>query len=216
MKKIGKIIKNNLFGFIMGIVLCGGVGIVLALTGTDITYTTSHNTNVTNVKGALDDLYTKANTWLNPSNMQSVSYKYWNKGLNNNTSTGNHYMGSVPTYATATAPSGSSDSAWIRTTVDSSGKGIVHETCLYLGSTGKLFCMPRNAWTNLGFSTTTALCAAMDQALGATHTSVYANSSGVYCYFGSAYCRAYSYGSVLCRDGSSYCLVSGSGYAICS
>ena len=215
MKKIGKIIKNNLFGFIMGIVLCGGVGIVLALTGTDITYTTSHNTNVTNVKGALDDLYTKANTWLNPSNMQSVSYKYWNKGLNNNTSTGNHYMGSVPTYATATAPSGSSDSAWIRTTVDSSGKGIYHEACLYLGSTGKLFCIPRNAW-NMGLQNEATLCKAMDQALGTTCTSVNAYSGSVYCYFGSANCYAYSDGRVDCRNGSSRCRVIGSGYARCS
>ena len=213
--KILKIIKKNMFGIILGSILFGSIGYVVAasISASNVTYT---NNGQSTAEGAVDDLYTRVNTWLNPSNMQSVSYKYWTVGTTGYSANTNVYMGSIPTYATATAPSGSSDKAWIRTTVDSSGKGIVHEACLYLGSTGKLFCMPRNAWTNLGFSTTTALCAAMDQALGATHTSELSRSNDMSCIFGSGICSAYSNGRVLCYVGSSRCYVYGSGYAFCA
>ena len=208
-----RIIKDNIFGFIISAIIFGSIGGVVAvnMSAGDIGYTSNSQTTVS---GALDTLYTKTNTWLNPSNMQSVSYKYWNIGLGNTTFTEYYHMGQIPTYATATAPSGSSDKAWIRTTVDSSGKGIYHEACLYLGSTGKLFCMPRYAW-NMGLQNEATLCKAMDQALGTTHTSVSAYSSYVHCYFGSARCNARSDGYVNCYDGSSSCHVIGSGCAFC-
>jgi len=214
MKRIGKIIKNNtklFIGIIIGVVISGGVVYAATIAASNVTYTSNSQSTVS---GALDTLFTRSNTWLNPSNMQSVSYKYWTVGTTGYSANTNVYMGSIPTYATATAPSGSSDKAWIRTTVDSSGKGIYHEACLYLGSTGKLFCIPRNAW-NMGLQNEATLCKAMDQALGTTHTSVGASSSSVYCYFGSAGCRANSFGDVYCGDGSSYCLGYGSGYVSC-
>ena len=73
MKKIGKFIKNNIVGFILGTIIFGSVGAVVAGTvaSSNITYT---NNNQSNVQGALDELYTRASKWLNPNDMGTPQY----------------------------------------------------------------------------------------------------------------------------------------------
>lgn len=63
MKKIMKIITGNAIGFIVGALVFGGVlGAVaaVAISASDIAYTTSKNSNVATVKDAVDDLYLRA------------------------------------------------------------------------------------------------------------------------------------------------------------
>ena len=62
-----KIFTNPIFTFILGIVLCGG-GVFAANTFSPDTIPYTSNGQST-VEGALNDLYTRANTWINPSNM---------------------------------------------------------------------------------------------------------------------------------------------------
>ncbi len=56
-----KFIKNNILGFILGaIIFGGGVYAATLLDSKDVTYTPSDSSfNVSNVNGALDELYTK-------------------------------------------------------------------------------------------------------------------------------------------------------------
>lgn len=56
-------IKNNLAGFILGAIIFSAVGVVAAtMASSDVEYTNSKNSSVTNAKEALDDLYEKAET----------------------------------------------------------------------------------------------------------------------------------------------------------
>ena len=63
-----KFIKNNIklfIGIIIGILLCGGtIYAANSFNANEIPYTEN---NQTSVKSALDDLYTRANTWIDPS-----------------------------------------------------------------------------------------------------------------------------------------------------
>lgn len=84
-QKIVSLLKNNAFSFILGAILFGGIGYVVATTieSASITYTTSSNNSVTNVDEALDDLCTRSNTWINPTLLEYASYSssgiytYW-------------------------------------------------------------------------------------------------------------------------------------------
>lgn len=51
-----KIIKNNFLGFVLGILLCGGIVYAVSYKASDIIYS-SKNPEITNVNAALDDLY---------------------------------------------------------------------------------------------------------------------------------------------------------------
>ena len=54
-----KIIKNNLFGFILGILVCSGIVYAASYYAKDVTYNpTDASWEVSNVNDALDDLYT--------------------------------------------------------------------------------------------------------------------------------------------------------------
>ena len=59
-----RMIKNPIFAFILGAIIFGGIGTVVAATilAKDVSYTPKDTTwKVDNVKDAIDDLYTKAN-----------------------------------------------------------------------------------------------------------------------------------------------------------
>ncbi len=59
MKKIGKIIKNNIFGFILGVITCSSFAVVAAtIASNTVSYdNTKSGASATNVKDAIDDLY---------------------------------------------------------------------------------------------------------------------------------------------------------------
>ena len=73
MKKIRKFIKNNakvLVAFILGLIIsASGVYAAIVIQGSSVGYTDTYSIGATTVQGALDTLFTKANTWINPNNM---------------------------------------------------------------------------------------------------------------------------------------------------
>ena len=65
LKKIGKIISNNILGFIIGAIVFGSVGVYAATTIASSIVTYDNSTSggsSTNVQGAVDELYNLANT----------------------------------------------------------------------------------------------------------------------------------------------------------
>ena len=63
MKKIGKFIKNNIIGFIIGVIISGATVYAVNVSSSSVTYSnTSSGSSATTVKAALDELYTKASS----------------------------------------------------------------------------------------------------------------------------------------------------------
>lgn len=74
MKKIGKIVKGNLklvIGIIIGATISGvTVYAATVIASSNVSYSnTTSGLSATNVQSAIDELYTKASTWINPNNM---------------------------------------------------------------------------------------------------------------------------------------------------
>lgn len=113
MKKIGNKIKQNakaIAAFLLGIALTGGtVYAATVLPSSQVGYDNSASgLAATDVQGALDELNTKANTWLNPNDMGTPQYyattgKY--KGWCTTTDTTCNSLADFPTTST-TPPSG--------------------------------------------------------------------------------------------------------------
>ena len=83
-----KFIKNNLLGFILGVLVSGGVVYAATLIDSkDVTYTPSNNSfDVSNVQGALDELYTKITINTDELNSSNKVY-YLGTGTNYNIKT---------------------------------------------------------------------------------------------------------------------------------
>ena len=61
MKKISKFIKNNIIGFIIGVIISGATVYAATVASSSVSYSnTSSGSSATTVKAALDELYTKA------------------------------------------------------------------------------------------------------------------------------------------------------------
>ena len=108
MKRIKNFFKNNvkvLVAFIIGI-LVSGVSVYAAtvIGAAEVSYT---NNSQTNVSGALDTLYTRSNTWIDPSNMGTPQYYAFGryKGWCSSTDTNCNSYSEFPTTSTS-APSG--------------------------------------------------------------------------------------------------------------
>lgn len=72
MKKIGKIVKGNLklvIGIIIGATISGvTVYAATVIASSNVSYSnTTSGLSATNVQSAIDELYTRANTWIDPS-----------------------------------------------------------------------------------------------------------------------------------------------------
>jgi hypothetical protein len=100
-RKIVKIIKDNILGFIIGAILFGGIGTVVATTilSSTVSYT---NNDQTTVESALDELYSKASrldSWIDPRGLNvdgtggNISFVYWNDDFRD----GNYTSNQVPT-----------------------------------------------------------------------------------------------------------------------
>ena len=120
MKRIMKFIKQNMIGFILGILLTG-IGVVTAATlvpATGVSYSNS-TSNVTNVSGALDELFAKLessgnsveplNIGINSNNFAlhsqttsgayaAITTSYAQVGCHNNTSSNTAYFASLEYY----------------------------------------------------------------------------------------------------------------------
>lgn len=72
MKKVLKFIRNNIIGFVIGGIIFGTIGAYAAtqLASSSVYYNNANSGGSSNtVSGALDELYTKANTWINPTSI---------------------------------------------------------------------------------------------------------------------------------------------------
>ena len=106
-----KLIKNKnllfgIIGFVIGISITGAVA--YSVYANTVTYdNTQSGLQSTEVQGAIDELYTKANTWINPNDMGTPQYYAFGqyKGWCSSTDTNCKSYADFPTTAT-TPPSG--------------------------------------------------------------------------------------------------------------
>ena len=80
------IFKNPIFTFVLGAIIFGGIGTVVAATilAKDVTYPPKDTSwKVSNVEDAIDSLYTKANTTISGLNSQITTLKTSNTNLSN-------------------------------------------------------------------------------------------------------------------------------------
>ena len=227
-----EIIKNNLFGFILGALLFGGISTVVATTilSSSVSYT---NNNQTTVESALNELYSKVITTCYNGACGKLSYRYWNNNFAGDTGSNIFSSTSVPvtTYATSALLEqnyGSSNFAnnpiYIRSVLID-GNVVGHQTCLW--NNNKEFCLDNGYWAgtlntnsgNAGTQTKIKLQRDMQESLGVTiqDANCYSDTGVVRCYVGEFYCRAHSSGNVDCHSNASnkYCYVYGDGTSSC-
>ena len=228
-----KVIKNNLFGFILGAILFGGIGTVVATTilSSTVSYT---NNNRTTVETALNELYSKAarlDGWIDPRGLNTdgnggkISFVYWNDDFSNTTYTSTQ----VPTgtglngiYQTreqlATAYSNWSNAQIYIKTTKVNGTVTGHTSCLWYNN--REFCVAPNYWDTDSATTKTKIKADMENALGITIADSSCGSITSYagCSAGDFSCGAYSYGDVRCfsRVSDESCYVYGLSNANCT
>ena len=106
MKKVKSFLKSNVkvvFAFILGVIVFSVSGAIL-FQSDQVSYTKNSQSTV---KGALDDLYTRVNTWINVNNMGTPQYYAFGiyKGWCNSTDTSCNAYANFPTTST-TPPSG--------------------------------------------------------------------------------------------------------------
>ena len=236
MKKVGKFIKNNIVGFILGALLFGGSALVVAGTvaSSAITYTTSKNSNVGNVEQALNDLYNIAD---------NTYYKYWNDDY-----LGAEYISSSSPNRLYSQPDGfkyiSSDGRTVYTlnnvneaipyikSLYKNDNTIKHEgVCYYLNNYSP-FCINYGFWQSVVGSNTASLensnavKAALETAIHGVFSDKNINcddstSNYVNCFIGNDEyyndCYVYANGEVkfITEDGNLYCNIKTDGKAKC-
>ena len=235
-----KVIKNNLFGFILGAILFGGIGTVVATTilSSTVSYT---NNNQTTVEGALNELYSKAarlDGWIDPRGLNTdgtggrYSFVYWNDNFSSEeytstqVPTGNGLNGTYQTREQlATAYSNWSNAQIYIKTTNVNGTVTGHTACLWYNN--REFCIAPNYWTGTigvnnateGANTKAKLKADMENALGITiaDSSCNFNPGDAVCLVGDFRCGADSDGFVSWYSfvADVYCDVDGSGVAYC-
>ena len=204
MKKTIKSIKNNIVGFIIGTIIFGSIGVVVAGTvaSSEITYS---NNGQSNVQGALNDLYGKTVKY----NGVDIKYKY---EYPNNSS-------SYTSLSTITgAPFFNKIAVFFRT-MYYNGNPKDNGLCAYIIATGKMACIDHMYWAStVGTTTASAananavMSALKDEFEGALDITLSCSSdstsSAVYCNSGSGegtiYVRAKSNGEVALIGNSAY------------
>ena len=225
-----RIIKNNIFGFVMSAILLGGISTVVAtsILSNNVSY---QNNNQESVKTALDDIYSYATNKdryvdINSVNLNGtggkVSFVYWNDNLSNTTYTSIQVptgSGLNGTYAArellATAYSNWENAPVYIKTTKVNGTVTGHAACLWYNN--REFCIAPNYWDTNASTTMTKLKADMENALGIT-SNCNSNTNFAYCFAGTFLCNADANGLVYCRsDVESWtCIVYGQGNARCS
>lgn len=148
MKKLGKFVRCNaklFIGILIGAIIFSGVGITIAGTvaSSNIEYT---NNGQTNVQGALNDLYGKANE-LNEWKNGYYNYGYWNNNYYeenfSSTSTPNKVYSSYKSLIRI-----DSDAGFIRTLYNYY-EPIKHDICVYEHTTSKMYCTNPSEWEEI-------------------------------------------------------------------
>ena len=227
MKKLGKFIKSNtklFIGFILGALIFGSVGAVVAGTvaSSEITYT---NNGQTTVEGAINDLYGKAD---NLSNYSNVDINYWDDNWNNNDYASNEVPNRVYT---------SNDMNYMVfiKTIYKDGNPFKHLVCAKPDSSSKMFCLANDYWESIvgsneetesnGNRVKNSLKEDMEAALGNIITSCTSSATYVQCYIAntelntnfSCFTSRLGYSGCDYEDGGDYpsCYVSSDGTAYC-
>ena len=204
MKKVKKFLLGNIktvIAFVLGILLSGvTVYAATSLLSQSVYYnnTTSGATS-TNLQGALDELYTKSNTWINPNDMGTPQYYAFGeyKGWCSSTDTSCNSLSDFPTTST-TPPSGKK--MYLAKYADG-GYGVC------LKKNGTEHCFRGRNW----------IAEAQHIQKVFSDVSCYVKSSSVSCYASDFDCDVNSNGNVGCNDNgaSAFCDVSGYGNVYC-
>lgn len=82
MKRVINVIKNNTIGFIIGLVIAGGIGVyAVSVASTEVTYDNSTSgSSATTVKAAIDDLYSRTITNSNIKHIPKMTSNTSNVG----------------------------------------------------------------------------------------------------------------------------------------
>lgn len=205
MKKLRKLLKTNIkivLAFIIGGIVFGTIGVYAATTllSQSVYYNNSTSgATSTNVQGAIDELYTRSNTWINPMNMGTPQYYAFGtyKGWCSSTDTNCNSYADFPTTAT-TPPSGKNVYA---AKYADGGYGV---------------CIKRNG-TQHCFRGRNYIAEREHVQKVFSDISCNVGSSRVDCYASDFYCDVRSNGYVNCSDGGTYayCYVYDSGYVRC-
>lgn len=205
MKKIKEIFSKNtkvIIAFILGLIISGtGVYAATTLLSQSVYYNNSTSgATSTNVQGALDELYTKANTWINPNNNFGTPQYYafgTYKGWCSDTDTNCNSYSNFPT----------------RSTTPPSGKNVY---AAKYADGGYGVCIKRNG-TQHCFRGRNWIAEAQHVQKVFSDVSCDVGLSYVNCSASDFYCNVYSLGYVDCYDSGSRagCYVNDNGYVLC-
>lgn len=208
MKKIKKFLLGNIktvIAFVLG-TLISGVTVYAAtvIAASQVGYTPPSGSGIssTNVQGAIDELYTRANTWINPNNNFGTPQYYafgTYKGWCSSSDTNCNSYSDFPTTSTS-APSGKNVYA---AKYADGGYGVC------INRNGTPHCFRGRNWI--------AEAQHIQKVFSGANDSCYVSSSNVDCNASAFSCSVYSDGYVSCggRETSARCTVSGSGSVKC-
>lgn len=208
MKKLRKLLKTNIkivLAFIIGGIVFGTIGVYAATTllSQSVYYNNSASgATSTNVQGAIDELYTRANTWINPNNNFGTPQYYafgTYKGWCSSSDTNCNSYSDFPTTSTS-APSGKNVYA---ARYADGGYGVC------INRNGTPHCFRGRNWI--------AEAQHIQKVFSGANDSCFDYSSDVTCYASDFGCDVYWDGSVYCYDlgANAYCSVDDSGYVMC-
>ena len=208
MKKIKKFLLGNIktvIAFVLG-TLISGVTVYAAtvIAASQVGYTPPSGSGIssTNVQGAIDELYTRANTWINPNNNFGTpkyyafgTYKGWCSGTDTNCNS----FADFPTTSTS-APSGKNVYA---TKYEDGGYGVC------INRNGTPHCFRGRNWAYESQH--------VQKVFSGANNSCNVSSSNVFCGASDFYCLVRSDGYVECinRGTFAYCRVNVNGYVQC-
>ena len=226
--KLLKMLKDNMLGFILGVILFGGIGTVLATTilSSSVSYT---NNNQTTVEEALDELYGMVNIICYNGTCGKLAFRYWNDNFGSIPHQSNEMSTTVYTTRALLEQSyGTSNYAdnpeFVRSILID-GNVVGHQACLFYNN--KEFCLSNGYWagalgtkdTTVGTNTQIKLQGEMQNALSLESTGISCNSRDdvAYCNVGDFYCIVGYSGSVNCGSNitNKDCFIDGTGFAIC-
>ena len=207
MKKVKKFLLGNIktvVAFVLGLIISGTTvyAATILFNSNQVGYdNTSSGISATNVQDALDELYTRANTWINPNNNFGTPQYYAfgiYKGWCSSTDNCNSNAG-FPTTSTS-APSGKNVYA---TKYEDGGYGVC------INRNGTPHCFRGRNWAYESQHVQKVFSGANDSC------NVY--SSYVYCNASDFNCYVYSDGTVFCfvNGTPANCRVNGTGYVDC-
>ena len=207
--KIKKFFLNNIklfIGLLIGFFLAGGTAYAATIlfNGNEVTYNNSNSgISSTNVQDAIDELYTRANTWIDPNNNFGTPQYYafgTYKGWCGSTDTSCSSLSDFPTTSTS-APSGKNVYA---TKYADGGYGVC------INRNGTPHCFRGRNWAYESQH--------IQKVFSGANDICDVHSSYVICYASDFDCSVSSNGHVRCDDDgtNAYCYVHVNGYVLCN